>query len=125
MISELSVSEIMSHNKKAKPFSSSFLRKYVMDNIPEKHKKELQKAVIFLKKKGCKEVYLFGSLVTGKCHENSDIDLGVKGVPDGIYLSLYGDLMCNIKIPIDLVNFDVSNDFYKELRSYKELIKIG
>ena len=125
MDGELSISEIMSHNRRKKPFSSSFLKKYVMDNMPDKHKKELQKAVIFLKSKGCKEVYLFGSLVTGKYHENSDIDLGVKGIPDGIYLSLYGDLMCNIKIPVDLVNFDVSNEFYKELRSYKELVKIG
>jgi predicted nucleotidyltransferase len=125
MADELSVSEIMSHTARRKPFSSAFIRKFIMDNIPDTHKNELQKAVIFLKGKGCKEVFLFGSLVTGKCHENSDIDIGIKGVPKGIYLSLYGHLLCDMNIPFDLVNFDVSNDFYNELKGYKELIKIG
>jgi len=125
MDNELSVSEIMSHTGRKKPFSSSFIRKFIMDNIPEIHRKELEKAVSFLKDKGCKEIYLFGSLVTGKYHENSDIDIGIKGVPEEKYLSIGAELMFLLKIPCDLVNFDVSNDFYNELKKYKELVKIG
>jgi len=125
MVNELSIFEIMSHDRREKPFSSAFIRKFVMDNMPELHRKELHKAVSFLKEKGCKEVYLFGSLVTGKCHENSDIDLGVKGVPEEKYLSIGAELMFLLKIPFDLVNFDISYDFYKELKRYKEIIKIG
>jgi len=123
MTGELSVTEIMSHKKK--PFSSAFIRRFVMNNIPEPYKTELNKAVIYLKKKGCKQIYLFGSLVTGNNNEYSDIDIGVKGVPNGKFLSIYGYLLCNLKVPVDLINFDCNNNFYKELKEYKELIKIG
>ena len=125
------VSEIMSQNtnKKANVVFSSVIPektyKYVMENMPESYKKELNKALNFLKEKGCKEVYLFGSLVTGKIHENTDIDIGIKGVPDGKYLSLYADLMFNIKIPFDLLDFDCNEVFFNSLKQYNEIIKIG
>lgn len=32
-------------------------------------------------RKDCSEWYLFGSHVTGEANENSDIDIGVKGLP--------------------------------------------
>lgn len=32
-------------------------------------------------REGCSEWYLFGFHVTGEANENSDIDIGVKGLP--------------------------------------------
>jgi predicted nucleotidyltransferase len=51
-------------------------------NIPQKYRKDIETAVWVLKKEGCKSLYLFGSPVTGKNHDNSDIDIGIKGLPN-------------------------------------------
>jgi predicted nucleotidyltransferase len=52
-------------------------------NIPAKYRKDIELATDLLKNEGCKNIYLFGSLITGKIHENSDIDIGIKGLPKG------------------------------------------
>jgi len=44
-------------------------------NIPSKYKKDVETAASLLKDEGCQSIYLFGSLVTGKIHQNSDIDI--------------------------------------------------
>ena len=44
--------------------------------IPEKYQDDIKKAAFLLKNEGCKDIFLFGSLVTGKFHQNSDIDIG-------------------------------------------------
>ena len=49
--------------------------------IPQKYESDIKKASNFLKNEGCKSIYLFGSMVTGKIHDDSDIDIGVKGFP--------------------------------------------
>ena len=51
-------------------------------NIPIKYKQDLEKAVEILKKGGCESVYLYGSMLTGKIHEGSDINIGIKGLSD-------------------------------------------
>jgi predicted nucleotidyltransferase len=51
------------------------------DKIPERYRGDIKKSYDCLKKYGCKSVYLFGSLVTGKIHDDSDIDIGIKGLP--------------------------------------------
>jgi predicted nucleotidyltransferase len=40
------------------------------DTIPGKYQDDIKKAAILLKNEGCKAVYLFGSMVTGKIHTN-------------------------------------------------------
>jgi predicted nucleotidyltransferase len=52
-------------------------------NIPSKYRKDIEIATNLLKKEGCQSIFLFGSLVTGKIHDNSDIDIGIKGLPEG------------------------------------------
>ena len=58
-------------------------------NIPDKYQKDIEIATNLLKNEGCQSVYLFGSLVTGKIHQNSDIDIGIKGLPKGKFLDVY------------------------------------
>jgi predicted nucleotidyltransferase len=50
-----------------------------MEKIPLKYQEDIEKATNLLKNEGCKNIYLFGSLITGKIHENSDIDIGISG----------------------------------------------
>jgi predicted nucleotidyltransferase len=45
-----------------------------MNKIPENYQQDIIKAQKILKDEGCKTIYLFGSMVTGKIHDNSDID---------------------------------------------------
>ena len=52
-------------------------------NIPPKYRKDIENATNLLKNEGCKSIFLFGSLVTGRMHDNSDIDIGIRGLPKG------------------------------------------
>jgi predicted nucleotidyltransferase len=51
-----------------------------IEKIPEKYQSGIKKAVNLFKNEGCKSVFLFGSMVTGKIHPNSDIDIGITGL---------------------------------------------
>ena len=52
----------------------------------------LAKATNILKNAGCTEIYLFGSQATGKANDNSDVDLGVKGLPPKLFFRMHSDL---------------------------------
>ena len=94
-------------------------------DIPEKYQQEIKKACYLLKSKGCKKVYLFGSMVTGGIHASSDIDIGIKGLPPEKFLRVYSDLSDNIEIKFDLVDFDFSSDFFALLKEIDEVKEIG
>jgi hypothetical protein len=51
-------------------------------------------------------------LVSGKMHEASDIDIGIKGLPKGKFFEVYSRLYFDIENKIDLVDFDINPDFY-------------
>ena len=97
----------------------------VKNIIPEKYKEDINKAVEILKNKGCKNVYLFGSLVTGKAHEGSDIDIGIKGLPPEIYLKAYSGLSDTLNNEFDLVDFDFNHDLFSLLEKLNEVVEIG
>jgi predicted nucleotidyltransferase len=94
-------------------------------NIPVKYRQDIEKATKLLKNEGCESVFLFGSLVTGKIHNNSDIDIGIKGYPTGKFFRLYSKLYFNFDNKIDLVDFDANDDFYIMLNKIGEVIQIG
>lgn len=85
----------------------------------------LKKITYILKDEGCKEVFLFGSNVTGRSHENSDIDIGIKGLQPSKFLSVYARLDNEIDEKIDFVDFDEQSSFFSFLDSIGELKKIG
>ena len=85
----------------------------------------LFKATNLLKNAGCTDIYLFGSQASGKAHEGSDIDLGVKGLPPKLFFRTHADLEENLKMPVDLVDFDCQQDFFDLLQRFGELKKIG
>jgi predicted nucleotidyltransferase len=94
-------------------------------NIPSKYQKDIDIAKSFLKNEGCQSIYLFGSLVTGKMHQNSDIDIGIKGLPPEKFIRVYAKLGNNVSNTVDLVDFDENDKFYNLLNSLGEIVKIG
>jgi len=96
-----------------------------MDRIPERYQEDIKKAVIFLKNEGCKAIYLFGSLVTGKIHHYSDIDIGITGLPAKKFFRVYALLDKELSHKIDLVDFDLCTDLFNLLNSLGEVAEIG
>jgi predicted nucleotidyltransferase len=94
-------------------------------NIPSKYRQDIEDATILLKKEGSKAVFLFGSLVTGKIHEESDIDIGIKGLPRDKFINLYSKLYYDFGNKIDLVDFDENDEFYSLLNNLGEVVQIG
>jgi predicted nucleotidyltransferase len=96
-----------------------------LGKIPENYQEDIKKASNLLKNEGCRAVFLFGSMVTGKIHQNSDIDMGIMGLPPKKFFRVYADLDKVITNRIDLVDFDLCKDFYNLLDSLGEVIKLG
>jgi predicted nucleotidyltransferase len=96
-----------------------------LDKIPEKYRVEIKKAVHLLKDEGCKTVYLFGSMVTGKIRENSDVDIGIKGLPPEKFFKAYSKLYMNLDTEIDLVDFDYDVQFFSLLERLGEIVEVG
>jgi predicted nucleotidyltransferase len=96
-----------------------------VNTIPAKYQEDIKTAASFLKNEGCTSIYLFGSLVTGKVHDRSDIDIGIKGLSPQKYFRVYSHLYRTLANEIDLVDFDVYDDFFALLNSLGEVVKIG
>jgi predicted nucleotidyltransferase len=96
-----------------------------LSKIPDKYQSDIKKAVYLLKNEGCKAVFLFGSMVTGKIHQNSDIDIGITGLPPKKFFRVNAYLDKELTSKIDLVDFDLRNDFYALLDSLGEVVKLG
>jgi len=94
-------------------------------NIPLKYRQDIENATKLLKNEGCEAVFLFGSLVTGKSRDSSDIDIGIKGYPTGKFFKLYSRLYFDFDNKIDLVDFDTNEDFYLMLNKIGEVVQIG
>jgi predicted nucleotidyltransferase len=93
--------------------------------LPKEYAVQVRWAVQFLKKAGAKEVFLFGSLITGKINKNSDIDLGIKGLPPELFFKIYGELSISSEKHIDLVDFDSNSDLFTMLQTIDEVIQVG
>jgi predicted nucleotidyltransferase len=96
-----------------------------LDKIPEKYQEDIKKARNLLKNEGCETVYLFGSMVTGKIHKNSDIDIGISGLPPRKFFKVYAHLDKELSNKVDLVDFDFQKDFYNLLNSLGEVVELG
>ena len=93
--------------------------------IPIKYRQDIENVTKLLKDEGCEAVYLFGSMVTGKINDNSDIDIGIKGFPKGKFFRLYSKIYFNFENKIDLVDFDANDDFYLMLNKIDEIVRVG
>jgi predicted nucleotidyltransferase len=96
-----------------------------LSEIPEKYRLDIEKASLCLKAEGCSEIFLFGSLVTGKYNDSSDIDLGIMGLPPRKYIRTYSRLNNIIKTRFDLIDFDENRELFNLLDSIGEVKKIA
>jgi predicted nucleotidyltransferase len=94
-------------------------------NIPIKYRKDIENATNLLKNEGCESIYLFGSLVTGKIHDDSDIDIGIKGLPKGKFFETCAKVYFSVENDIDIIDFDNEKDLYSLLDRLGEVVEIG
>ena len=57
-----------------------------------------------------KRVVLFGSSLSPE-KEGQDIDIGVEGIDERDFFAFYGDLMCAVSKPIDVVDLSKKSLF--------------
>ncbi|MDR0719556.1 MAG: nucleotidyltransferase domain-containing protein [Treponema sp.] len=93
--------------------------------IPQKYRKDIETAINLLKSEGCQSIYLFGSLVTGKSHDESDIDIGIKGLPKGKFFETCARVYFAMDNDIDIVDFDNNAGFFDLLYRQGEVVEIG
>jgi predicted nucleotidyltransferase len=94
-------------------------------SIPQNYQKDIEIATNLLKNEGCRSIYLFGSMVTGNIHQNSDIDIGIKGLPPEKFIRVYAKLDNSLSNNVDLIDFDDNYKFYDLLNSLGEVVEIG
>ncbi len=92
--------------------------------IPGILQADINRAVQILKEEGCTEVYLFGSGTTGRVREESDIDLAIRGCPQGHFFRIVGRLLWELERPVDLVNLDTQDAFAQYLEKAGELRRL-
>ena len=97
----------------------------IENNFPDDYKRDIDRAIEILKNGGCSDIFLFGSLSTGEQRKMSDIDLAVRGCPNGKFFHLLGKLLFELKYSVDLVNLDNQDAFSSYLQKEGELIQIG
>jgi len=96
-----------------------------LEDIPENFYSDVQKAIGYLKEIGCSEIFLFGSLVSGKTSDSSDIDIAVKGIRPADYFSIYGELMLKLSHSVDLVDMDMQPGFSASLERQDSLFRVA
>jgi predicted nucleotidyltransferase len=95
-----------------------------IEKVPESHRRDIETAVTILKREGCKEIYLFGSLVHGDFSDASDIDLAVKGLQKKKYFKILGKLMMALDHSVDLINLEKKDRFSALLIKKGSLLRV-
>lgn len=96
----------------------------LLSKLPEEFQQDLSCAVGILKNAGCKEIFLFGSLITGSYREDSDLDLAIRGCSPENYFELLGKLLTSLSRPVDLINLDRDDAFSRYLLEEGDLYRL-
>jgi len=97
----------------------------ILNTFPERIKSDIEKATEILKKHGCSEVFIFGSLVKEGFNENSDIDIAVRGLKDEEYFKVLAELGRDLHCEVDLIDLDdEENRFAQFVLNKKELVRV-
>ena len=96
-----------------------------LKDLPEDVKLDVKKAVEILKKGGCREIYIFGSLTESRVHPISDIDFAVKGCPPQEFYKLQGKLLVELNRSSDLIDLDSDTDLASFLEREAVLVNVG
>jgi predicted nucleotidyltransferase len=96
-----------------------------VEQLPVDYRSDVEKAIGILTAEGCKEIYLFGSLVNGNTSPKSDIDLAVNGLNDRIFFEVLGKLLVTMDHPVDLLCLEDENGFVSLLKRRGELVRVA
>ncbi len=88
-------------------------------------KDRIHAAAEALKAAGAREVYVFGSAVTSRLRDDSDVDLAVAGLPPERFLEAMGRAARALRRPVDLVDLDEVNPFTDYLRRKGRLQRVA
>ena len=91
----------------------------------EKLDKEILEAARVLISYGAQEVYLLGSLAKGEVTEDSDVDLAVKGLPDGVFFSAVAQASRILSVPLDVMTYDGNAALVKLLTMRGEMRRVA
>jgi predicted nucleotidyltransferase len=103
--------------------SLQHLRMPIPTTINEKD--ALLAAADLLRSMGASQVFVFGSLVRGELHPDSDIDLAVSGLPAKVYFSAVSRASDILGRPVDLLDLDDDTPLVRHLLGSGELIRVG
>jgi len=93
--------------------------------MDESIKEAIARAAAALKELGAREVFIFGSMVSGRGGGDSDFDLAVSGLPPEVFfraMARAGDILGR---KLDLVSLDEDNPFTRYLREEGELRRVA
>ena len=62
-----------------------------------------------------KRVVLFGSSLSPD-RESRDIDIGVEGIEDKDFFTFYGDLLCALSKPVDVIDLSSKSRFVELIK---------
>jgi len=95
------------------------------DKIPDEYVRDVRVAVHVLQELGCREVYLFGSLIEGASHSASDIDIAVRGCPADRFYYAVGRLVIELDHSVDLIDLDRPSTFTDAIESSGSLFRVA
>ena len=72
--------------------------------------KDRQTIVRMAAKYRVKRVVLFGSALSPD-KESRDIDIGVEGIEEKDFFTFYGELMCALSKPVDVIDLSIKSCF--------------
>lgn len=76
----------------------------VLSTLPRDIAKDVKKAMAILRRHGATRIILYGSLARGDYHLDSDIDIGVEGIPDTEYFRAFAECLMDIPRRVSLVD---------------------
>jgi len=95
------------------------------ETLSDDLRRDIELAAQILKEAGATEVYLFGSVATGKIREGSDIDLAVRGLPPERFFATMSQVTFAIERPLDLIDLDEGTAFAEFLIRKGKLRRVG
>jgi len=96
-----------------------------MKKIPKRYIADIEKAKEILKEFDVSEIFIFGSLATGKTKITSDIDLAVKGLSADKFFCAYSKLAMKLEHEVDLISLDDNSRFSNGLLKSGGLMRVS
>ena len=93
--------------------------------ISPEYRSDVARAVNICKAEGCRDVFIFGSVATGRNQPRSDLDIAVSGRPPESFYHLLGRLMDELTHPVDLVDLDLETRVAEFLEQEGQLVHVG